>query len=87
MVTWSQCVKATCSSKWVPNLCVYNGIFMYLCMSLVHVHVIGIQMMYCALFHGPDRVSRIAHVHEERGQGREGNDNYVYMWFMRLMYT
>ena len=27
--------------------------------------------------------SRIAHVHEERGKGREGH----YVWFMRLMYA
>ena len=38
------------------------------------MHVLGIQMMYCARFHGPDHFSRFAHVHEERGKGREGKD-------------
>ena len=31
-------------------------------------------MMYCACFHGPDHFSRFAHVHEERGKGRERKD-------------
>ena len=57
MVTWSQCVK--CCSKWVRENRLYN--IVYMC------------MMYCVRFHGPDHFSRIAHVHEERGKGREGH--------------
>ena len=63
------------------HVCVYNSIYVYMYMSLIHVHVLGIQMMYCAQFHEPDHFSSFAHVHEEKGKGREGKDIIpIYVW-------
>ena len=53
------------SSKWVRENRLYNSI---------HVCDPCAQMMYCAQFREPDHFSRIAHVHEERGEGRERKD-------------
>ena len=44
-------------------------VYMYVSLGLVYTCA---QMIYCVRFHGPDHFSRIAHVHEERGKGREG---------------